>query len=102
LYKRQTYLGAIAPVALLQLVSGARSTVIGGADGSVPPLPNAPPAPKLPALGGGASSIFLLFGSILSLAVLLAASSAQFHTLRRFAVEGGGPVGFAALLERPG
>jgi hypothetical protein len=92
---------SIASGSVLGLLSGV--TAAGESAGSpVPPTPNAPPVPQLPALGGGATSSFLLFGSIAALAVLLAVSFAQLRVFRRFAVEGGGPVGFALLLERPG
>jgi hypothetical protein len=82
-------------------VSGDGSLEIDTAGGS-PPLPSAPPAPKLPALGGSSTSTFLLFGFGAALAIVLASIAAQPRLIRRFALEGGGPVGLAVLLERPG
>jgi hypothetical protein len=70
--------------------------------GTFPPLPTIPPMPTLPAMTSGAVSTSLAFGLASVLAVLLAFAAARSGFSRRLALEGGRPVGFARLLERPG
>ncbi len=82
--------------------AGIASPAIEGSGDSFLPLPKIPPMPKLPAMGSGAVSTSLLFGLASALAVMLALVAARSGVSRRLALEGGRPVGFARLLERPG
>jgi hypothetical protein len=95
----------LSPLASRSL-AGTRPGIVSPAlqrsGGTFPPIPTVPPMPKVPAMGTGSVSTSLLFGLASALAVVLALLAAQSGFSRRLALEGGRPVGFARLLERPG
>ena len=93
---------SLSPSSLAGIHAGIGSPPLERSGGTFPPMPTVPPMPTLPAMGSGAVSSSLVSGLAYVLAVLLAFAAARSGFSRRLALEGGRPVGFARLLERPG